>query len=177
MRLPTLNQFFHHQLLHVFRTHGLMETDCVDYISDILTRFSRIPTLYALQSSTGRPLEHLVDMQAQWYQAQDMERGPGGRSRARGIIRHIGEYTLFMSGLFRQRVAAKGQLNYYLAHGHSAFWHCADSELNPRQRRVYRQLYSNFGNISNVLHAMRREQFPLRSSPTSETMLTALWRV
>jgi hypothetical protein len=177
MRLPTLNQFFRHQVLFGFHAHGLPETECVDYISDILTRFSRTSALYALRDASGHPLEHLVDMQAQWRRAQVKGRGPGSNAQARRVIRHIGEYTLFMSGLFRLRIQAKGLLNYYLAHGHSAFWHCADAESNPGHRRVYRQLYSNFGNISNVLHALRRDPSPLSLASTTRSMLAAFWRV
>jgi len=177
MRLPTLHQFFRHQLAHGFHAHGMEESPALDYISDILARFARTPNLYALHNAAGESLERLVDMQMEWRLAQQPTSGPKGRGRERQIMRHIGEYTLFMSGLFRQRIQAHGQLSYYIAHGRSAFWHCADVELHPGQRRMYRRLYHDFGPISNILDAMRRQRLPLTVRPTADTMLAAFWRV
>ncbi|MCR4301289.1 MAG: hypothetical protein NUV51_06735 [Sulfuricaulis sp.] len=170
MRLPSLYQFFRHQVSHGFNRHGIIEPATVDYVSDILTRFAQIRQLYALRDADGQPIEYIVDMLEAWQNTH-------GESACRGrfILRHLGEYTLFMSGIFRERLMARGELDYYLAHGSSAYWRCADCELNPRQRRVYWHLHQYFGHISSTLDNMRREQFPLSSSP--DNMLTAFWRV
>ena len=172
MRLPSLYQFFRHQVSHGFHRHGITEAATVDYVSDILTRFAQIRQLYALQDAGGRPLEYIVDMLETWQQAQGEATRP---ARGRLILRHLGEYTLFMSGLFRERLKARGELDYYLAHGSSAYWRCADYELNPRQRQVYWHLHSDFGRISGTLDHMRREQLPL--PPSAENVLTSFWRV
>ena len=172
MRLPSLYQFFRHQVGHGFHRHGITEPATVEYVSDILTRFAQARQLYALQDSAGRPLEYIVDMIEAWHLAEDGTRGP---ARVRFILRHLGEYTLFMSGLFRERLKARGELDYYLAHGSSAYWRCADCELNPRQRQVYWHLHQDFGRISGTLDDMRREQFPL--PPSADNMLGAFWRV
>lgn len=175
MRLPSLYQFFRHQVQHGFHTHGLTEPATVDYVSDILTRFAQTRMLHAVRDSAGRPLEYIVDLLEEWRRAQGGEKGTSSPTRERFIILHLGEYTLFMSGLFRERLMARGQLDYYLAHGSSAFWRCAGYEINPDRRRLYRQLHSDFGRISNTLDYMRREQFPL-TAPTGNA-LTAFWRV
>ena len=175
MLLPSLYQFFRHQVSHGFHRHGIAEPATVDYVSDVLTRFAHTRLLYALQDSGGRPLEYVVDMLEAWQQAQAGETGPSRRARSRYVLRHLGEYALFMSGIFRDRLRRRGELDYYLAHGSSAYRHCADGELNPRQRQVYRHLHEDFGRISNTLDNMRREQFPLQ--PSAENMLTAFWRV
>lgn len=168
MRLPSLYQFFRHQVGHGFHRHGITEPATVDYVSDILTRFAQARQLHALQDASGRPLEYIVDMLEAWH-------GTEGPARGRYVLRHLGEYTLFMSGLFRERLRRRGELDYYLAHGSSAYWRCADGELNPRQRQVYRHLHQDFGRISSTLDDMRREQFPL--PPSADNMLTAFWRV
>ncbi|BAV32976.1 hypothetical protein SCL_0654 [Sulfuricaulis limicola] len=170
MRLPSLYQFFRHQVSHGFHRHGITEPATVDYVSDILARFAQRRQFHALRDADGRPLEYLVDLLEAWQQGEAASPAHG-----RFILRHLGEYTLFMSGIFRERLMVRGELNYYLAHGRSAYWRCADCELNPRQRQVYRHLHLDFGRISNTLDNMRREQFPL--PPSADNMLTAFWRV
>lgn len=173
MRLPSLYQFFRHQVSHGFRRQGIAEPAMVDYVSDILTRFAQVRHVYALQDANGRPLEYIVDMLAAWRESEGGERHAASPARRRFILRHLGEYTLFMSGLFRERLRARGELDYYLAHGSSAYWRCADYEANPRQRQVYWHLHHDFGRISNTLYAMRREQFPL--APAPDNLLSAFW--
>lgn len=168
MRLPTLHQFFRHQLEQGFQAHGFDNGDAVEYVSDVLTRFAQSRALYPLHDETGRPLEHIVDMLQQAQEA-------GSRAAVEGtIVRHIGDYTLFMTGLFRERVEARGELDYYTAHGRSAFWRSADYELNPNRRRIFRQLYQDFEPISDILDWLRRVQFPLQERP--DDLFAAFWR-
>lgn len=175
MRLPTLNQFFRHQLQRGFHAHGLTEPATVDYVSELLTRFSQSRALYALHDTAGRPLEYIVDMLQERQWAQSPEQGARNFARERLVTQHIGEYALFMSGLFRERVQARGQLNYYIAQGSSAYWHCADYEPNGNRQRVYRRLYYGFAHISNILNHLRHKQFPM-ARPANENMLVAFWR-
>jgi len=173
MRLPSLYQFFRHQVSHGFTRQGITESAIVDYVSEILTRFAETRRLYLLQDAAGRPLEYIVDM---LDASRQSESETAIAVRRRYILRHVGEYALFMSGLFRERLRRRGELEYYLAHGSSAYWRCADCELNPRQRQVYWHLHHDFGKISGSLDTMRNEQLPL-SPPTLENILGAFWRV
>ena len=177
MRLPSLQQFFRHQLQQSFRAHGLSESGTIEYVSEVLARFAHARALQALRDADGRPLEYIVDMLASWQQAQDSPRGRRDRARECAVMRHIGDYTLFMSGLFRERLTARGELKYYVAHGRSAFWHSADYEPNPARRHTYRQLYQNFNPISDLLDYLRRVQLPLQGRASSENLLAAYWRV
>ena len=174
MRLPSLQQFFRQQLQHGFRACGMNETETLDYVSEVLARFAHTRLLYALRDSDGRPLEHIVDMLVAWQQAQE---GRRDRARERQVMRQIGDYTLFMSGLFRERLEARGELDYYMAHGRSAFWRSADYEPNPARRRTYRRLYEEFTPISDMLDYLRRVQFPLAGRSSPDNLLAAYWRV
>ena len=173
MLLPSLYQFFRHQVSHGFNRQGITESATVDYVSEILTRFAETRRLYPLQDISGRPLEYIVDM---LEASQQAESETASAVRGRFILLHVGEYALFMSGLFRERLRRRGELDYYIAHGSSAYWRCADCELNPRQRQVYWHLHHDFGKISGTLNTMRHEQFPL-SPPSLENILGAFWRV
>jgi len=177
MRLPSLQQFFRHQLQQGFHTHGLREAGTVEYVSDVLTRFAHTRAFYALRDADGKPLEYIVDMLASWQHAQDNGRGRRDGARERAVMRHLGDYTLFMSGLFRERLKARGELNYYVANGRSAFLRSADYEPNPARRRTYRQLYQDFNPISDMLDYLRRVQLPLNGRAGSENLLAAFWRV
>lgn len=177
MRLPSLQQFFRHQLQQGFRAHGLRETGTIEYVSDVLARFAHARALHALRDAEGRPLEYIVDMLMSWQQAQDNARGRRSVARERAVMRHVGDYTLFMSGLFRERLKARGELNYYVANGRSAFLRSADYEPNPARRHTYRQLYQDFSPISDMLDYLRRVQLPLNGRTGSDNPLVAFWRV
>ncbi|HEX7044540.1 MAG TPA: hypothetical protein VF203_07990 [Burkholderiales bacterium] len=177
MRLPSLQQFFRHQLHHAFRTCGLSENGTVDYVSEVLARFAHTRLFHALRDAEGRPLEYIVDMLAAWQQAQESATGRRDYARERAIARHIGDYTLFMSGLFRERLRARGELEYYISHGRSAFWRSADYEVNPARRETYRRLYHEFNPISDILDYLRRVQLPLQGRAGSTNLLAAYWRV
>lgn len=177
MQMPTLYQFFRHQVSRGFRAHGIAEPATVDYVSDVLTRFAHIRNLYPLFDEDGRPLEHIVDMLVALERAEGRDGGRADRARGKTINRHIGEYTLFMSGLFRERLTARGELDYYLAHGSGAYGRAAGGEINPARRRLYQRLHDDFARISDSLDHMRRVQFPLAEAPSGENILKALWRV
>ncbi len=173
MGMPTLYQFFRHQLSHGFAVRDLHEPAAIDYVSDVLTRFAQTRALYALTDTNGRPLEHLVD----YLDASRKDKNQRvDRARNGSILRHLGEYTLFMSGLFRERLTARGELNYYLAQGASAYGQCADYELQPGRRQLFRRLHTNFGRIADTLDDMRRTRLPLSLPPTAENLMAVLWR-
>lgn len=159
MRIPTLYQFFRHQVLRGLHDCGIHEEGTIDYVSEVLTRFAETRSLHAIADRQGRPIEYLVDFLAEHTRAVD-ERN---RARAEALTRHLGEYALFMSGFFRDRLTRRGELNYYLARGASAYWQCADHERHPPRRQVFRRVHENFSRIANTIDHMRRAQLPLAS--------------
>ena len=177
MLSPTLYQFFRRHLQHAFGERGLAEPATVDYVSEVLTRFAHTPELYAVKDTDGTPLEHIAQFMLELRRAQGDDDRAADSARQALITRHVGEYSLFMSGLFRERLAARGQLNYYLDHGRSAYWHTADFEPNPRLSQVFRRLYFNLEKISGALDHMRRVQFPLDAASKAAAPGQALWRM
>lgn len=176
MLAPSLYQFFRRHIHHAFSERGLDEPGSVDYIADVLTRFAHTPALYAVRDQAGVPLERIAHMLIEWRRAQGAE-GPRGRSRQALIMRHVGEYTLFMSGLFRERLQARGELNYYLDNGRTAYWQSADFEINPRRAQVFRRLYFNLDKVAGALDHVRRDRFPLSGTALDRPgPLGALWR-
>ena len=176
MLAPSLYQFFHRQVQHAFGARGLGEPETVDYVSDVLTRFAHTSALYALHDTDGTPLEYIAQMLLERQKAEG-EGGARDRSRQATITRHVGEYSLFMSGLFRERLQKAGRLNYYLDHGRSAYWQSADMEINPKRSQVFRRLYFELERVSRTLDYIRRVQFPLDIDERDlNTPLVAVWR-
>lgn len=67
-----------------------------DYISNLLLYFTRTDRLYAIRSSQGKQVDTVAEMLMEGdilLRAQTIE-------REWEVHRHLGDYTLFMSGLF-----------------------------------------------------------------------------
>ncbi len=176
MLAPNLYQFFQRQVQQAFGAQGLDQPGTVEYVSEVLTRFADASELYALRDTNGAPLEYIAQMLCEREKAEG-DGARGDRSRQVSITRHVGEYTLFMSGIFRERVEKAGRLKYYLEHGRSAYWQSADFEINPKRAQVFRRLYFNLEKISNALDYIRRVQLPLDiERPERNTPLVAVWR-
>ncbi|HEX9625834.1 MAG TPA: hypothetical protein VGA00_02725 [Acidiferrobacterales bacterium] len=176
MLVPSLYQFFRRQLQHGFHAQGLAEPATVDYVSEMLARFACTPAMYLIRDDDGRPIDSLVGLMIEWRRAQGWDDAQSDAGREALVARHIGEYALFMSGLFRERLAARGQLRYYQSHGRSAYWHCADREFNPNRARVYWSLSQQFERVSTALNHIRERQLTMDVG-TAETPspLAAFW--
>ena len=73
---------------------GLADPPLTDYVSDMLSRFVCMDAIYKLRGAEGRRLEEVVGMV---LEAEAMP--PEGRTR-REAHRHIGDFTLFWTGLY-----------------------------------------------------------------------------
>jgi len=173
MRTPTLYQFFRQQLNNSFATRGLGEPATVEYVSEVLTRFADARALHAVSAARGQPLEYVVDYLLEEHGG---DRRPD-RARRRSILCHLGEYTLFMSGLFRDRLKTRGELNYYLAQGANAYLRCADVEPQTGRRQLFRRLHQNFTRIADALDDMRRTRLPMPAATGADSVIAAWWRL
>lgn len=177
MLVPSLYQFFRRQLQYGLHAQGLAEPATVEYVSEMLARFARTPAMYLIRDDDGRPIESLVGLMIEWRRAQGWDDTQADTGREAVVARHIGEYALFMSGLFRDRLAARGQLRYYQSHGRSAFGHCAGREFNPNRARVFWRLSQQFEQVSTALNHIREKQPAARAeAPTAWSPLDALWK-
>ncbi|HJZ94715.1 MAG TPA: hypothetical protein VKE40_27870 [Gemmataceae bacterium] len=84
---------------HAFLTAiGVTDPPLIDYVSELLTRFTHFNAVYRLQGPHGRPLTEVAEMV---MEAEEIP--PEGRTR-REYHRHIGDFTLFWTGLFPEAV-------------------------------------------------------------------------
>ena len=84
---------------HAFLTSiGITDPPLIDYVSELLTRFTHFSAIYRLSGAHGRPLTEVADMV---MEAEEIP--PEGRTR-REYHRHIGDFTLFWTGVFPEAV-------------------------------------------------------------------------
>lgn len=92
---------------HLVRSAGIADADVARYIAGVLTEFTHVDRLYRIRSAQGRRLEDVADMLIESNPLLD------GRSFVyeREVRRHIGDYTMFFTGLFPefvQRLPSRG---------------------------------------------------------------------
>src|SRR5271163_807382 len=92
-QLTPIQRFFSGLAEYAFESRlGIADPPLVEYLADLLTRFVHCDAVFAIRSLTGRRADEVVDMLAE---AQHRE----GAAR-RNIHRHIGDFTLFWTGVF-----------------------------------------------------------------------------
>jgi hypothetical protein len=86
---------------HLIRAAQLDDPQISDYIGDLLVNFTHVDNLYRLRNSEGRRLEDVAEMLIASNPLLE------GRSfeYEREVRKHIGDYTLFLTGLFPEYVA------------------------------------------------------------------------
>jgi hypothetical protein len=92
-QLTPIQRFFGGLAEYAFESRlGVADPPLVEYMADLLTRFIQSDAIFAIRNLTGRRVDEVVDMLAE---AQCRV----GTAR-RDIHRHIGDFTLFWTGVY-----------------------------------------------------------------------------
>lgn len=92
-RGENVRRFFAGVTEFVFHTRlGVTDPPMVDYVTELLTRFLHSENLYAVRGTRGERLTQVADMLEEATHRQ----GPAKRQ----LHRHIGDFTLFWTGLY-----------------------------------------------------------------------------
>jgi len=153
----TLAKFFQTISRNTFSQLRMGDPEIADYIGALLTEFSSADRLFQLRTADGRKLSSVVDMLV-------TELGPETRTRIineRAIRKYVGDYTLFMSGLFRGYVEHGGYLDYYLEEGRKSYRAVSrlDHSLFRPGFMIFEELSERFENYSGALDFMRKCYF------------------
>jgi hypothetical protein len=114
-RSEVLRRFFAGITEFTFTTRlGVADPPLIDYLSELLANFVRTDAIYGVRTPTGERLSQVADMLAEAQARQ-------GTARRR-VHRHIGDFTLFWTGLYpelaeRQRQGRKDSLLDYRNQG------------------------------------------------------------
>ena len=97
-----LRSFFFDLVSHHFASSfELRDTDMSAYISDMLTEFCYTDQLHKIRNVNSRPLDDVGEMLLE----SDPVYGPAPSfDRERQVRKHIGDYTLFFTGMFPESI-------------------------------------------------------------------------
>ena len=133
---------------------GVGDQQIVEYVASVLTDFARTDRWLALRDAEGRRLSSVVEMLL-------AQLGPDTRARVigeRAVRKYVGDYTLFMSGLFRKYVERGGYLDYYLDEGKRSYLAVSmlDVSLYRPDFLIFEELGKGFEHYSGALDYMRK---------------------
>jgi hypothetical protein len=152
---------------HAFLTTlGVTDPPLVDYLSTLLTRFLHMDAVYRLRDGQGERIEDVPEM------IREAEQLPAeGRTR-REYLRHIGDFTLFWTGLYPETVQrlqtrwARDAFVSYCMQGKRAYYIASTFEGGPfrDEAPILRRLSEGFEMCAYGLNQVRKEFDALQDS-------------
>ena len=139
---------------------GVTDMALVDYLADMLTRFVHADDLCKLRKGSGEFTDEVAEMIREASALPE-----GGRTR-REVFRHIGDYTLFWTGLYpdviRKRQAnrwAKDHFVDYCRQGKLCYSIAGSFEADPwaEESAVLKRLSDDFEMCAYGLNQVRKE--------------------
>jgi hypothetical protein len=153
-----LHRFFERALRATFRDLAVHDDLAAAYLADLLTRFARTENLYPRGAALPR-LETVVDMMLEIGAAWQASSPLFAPEREVTVRRHLGDYTLFMTGIFRERVERTAGSRYYIHAGTRAYRFVAERARTDGEQAPYRRLADGFEAYAHALDYARRVHF------------------
>jgi hypothetical protein len=152
-----LEKFFRSITHQAFGQLGMRDRQIADYVAALLTEFSRADRWQWLREAEGRRLSNAAEMMVATLPDEGRTRAIGERM----IRKHVGDYTLFMSGLFRGYVERGGYLGVYLEEGKRSYRAVSrlDSAVYRPGYMIFEELSERFENYAGALDFMRKCHF------------------
>lgn len=153
-----LQNFFLDLTRQSFWQLGINDATVAGYVAEVLTDFASTDSLYRLRSRAGKKLDGVVEVLAEKRPETGKE---GSILRERALRKYLGDYTLFMSGIFRSYVEGKGFLDYYLEEGRRSYWTVSELDLSLYRTGfiLFQELSNKFEYYSGALDYMRKAYF------------------
>src|SRR5262244_3564366 len=96
-----LQQFFTAVVGHSYDEIGVCNAEVQNYVATLLTDFCEVDNLYKIKNADGRPLcdvgEMLLESNPVYGPAPSFD-------RERQVRKHIGDYTLFFTGMYPESI-------------------------------------------------------------------------
>lgn len=136
---------------------GVADPPLTDYLTEMLVRFTRTETIYRFRGAEGERLVEVVDM----LEEADLRES----SPQRELHRHIGDYTLFWSGVFPEVLPRlqgpnrKDHLISYEQRGRESYLIASrfDEEPYEEEAEVMRRLSDDYEMCRHGLNRVRKE--------------------
>jgi hypothetical protein len=138
---------------------GVADPALIDYLSELLSRFVHVDAIYKLRSGAGRRLEEVAEM------LMEAEAVPREGRTSREMHRHIGDFTLFWTGVYPevlkrlQSPVSKDHFIDYCEQGKRSYYIASTFEQEPYKEEspVLRRLSERFELCAFGLTKVRHE--------------------
>jgi hypothetical protein len=132
------------------------DTQITTYLADVLTDFAKTEKLYSISNTEGKKLNTVVDMLIE-IQGGSRE----GSEWEREMRKYIGDFTLFMTGIFRDYITNGSYLRYYINEGTRSYFLVSKFDLETGRGNpfVFSRLSKDFELYSGALDYMRKVYF------------------
>ena len=153
-----LERFFTGLSEYVFHTRlGVVDTELVNYVSELLIRFTRVDSQAKVRKADGKPAKEVTSMVA------EAEKRLGDAKRE--VHRHIGDYTLFWSGLYPEalrQLQSKDKTDFFLnycAQGKKAYLIASNIQADKKSAScdLLHRMSEHFEMCAYGLREIRRE--------------------
>jgi len=159
-----VQEHFHYEL-------GLRDQEMQSYVATILTEFCDTGQLYKIRDATGRPLHDVGEMLLE----SEPVYGPAPSfDRERQVRKHIGDYTLFFTGMFPESInharlrrnrlenfvdwMRAGKESYFIV---STFEHFEYAKVAPLFARLSQEFEACVYGLNRVKNDLRERQYAI----------------
>lgn len=176
----SLQRFFQEVVERNYDEVGVRNSEVHAYVANLLAEFCEAETLYKIRNAEGRSLCDLGEMLLE----SDPVYGPAPSfDRERQVRKHIGDYSLFFSGMFpeglnhsrlrRSRLESlidfvkAGKESYYIV---SKFEHFEYAKVAPLFRKMSQEFERLVYGLNHVKNELEELQHPI-SRQTKEFLM------
>ncbi|HKV94517.1 MAG TPA: hypothetical protein VJW20_18365 [Candidatus Angelobacter sp.] len=176
----SLQRFFQEVVERNYDEVGVRSSEVHAYVANLLAEFCEAETLYKIRNAEGRPLSDMGEMLLE----SDPVYGPAPSfDRERQVRKHIGDYSLFFSGMFpeglnhhrlrRSRLEGlidfvqAGKESYYIV---SKFEHFEYAKVAPLFRKMSQEFERLVYGLNHVKNELEELQHPI-SRQTREFLM------
>ncbi len=158
--LLILYRFFWRNLQRAFYDLQLPAGEVLAYLADRLAYFARTDHLYRIKALPEWKIETVVEtlLELETARREKPEFAAGDEALVR---RHIGDFTLFMTGIFREYVSHLGIVDFYMLEGARSYrrvFELTKGDLGDKAA-VFLQLSQGFERYSGALDYMKKVYF------------------
>ena len=163
-----LQQFFNHIVERNYEEVGIRAPEVHAYVATLLTEFCEVENLYKIKNADGRPLADMGEMLLE----SDPIYGPAPSfDRERQVRKHIGDYSLFFSGMFPESInhhrlrkyrleglldfVKAGKESYYIVSKFEHFEYAKVAPLFRRMSQEFERLVYGLNHVKNQLEEMQ----------------------
>src|SRR6202166_1519211 len=153
---------------HYAEEIGIRDPQLVNYVAHLLSEFCDVEQLLKIRNAAGRPLDDVGEM----LMESDPVYGPAPSfDRERQVRKHIGDYTLFFTGMFPESInhlrlrrnrleslidwVKAGKESYYIVSKFDCFEYTKVAPLFERLSDHFEQCVSGLNCVKNELQEMQ----------------------